>query len=212
MIVSLDELKRMLDIDLEDTSEDENLTRIIQSKTTWVQGETRRRFDTPIPRTEYHEGTGEPELYLEGHVDDSPAADNPSESQDPTTSVKVYRRPRAERFRSWEQLTEGVEWERRGDTLIFLLAWAVWPREDEFKIEYLDGYASAPEDIKEVILEMAMDQYFGDADIASGTSGITSEKLGDYSYSLGPSGSTVGMNSLSDNATKTLQRYKRRFV
>lgn len=209
MIVSLDELKRVLGIDLENTDEDANLTRIIEAKTVWVQGETRRRFDTPILTTEYREGNGECELVLFGHVDDSPAADNPSESLDPTTSVRVYRRAKMEKFREWEELTEGEDWERRGQTLVFIPGWSVWPREDELKIVYLDGYAAAPEDIKEVILELAVNQYLGDADLASGTSGITSEKLGDYSYSVGST--SVGANMLTDNSTKTLNRYKRRF-
>jgi hypothetical protein len=214
MIVSLEELKRVLGLDLEDTSEDDNLTRIIQAKTVWVQGETRRRFDTPILTTEYHEGSGEQELILFGHVDDSVAADNPSESLDPTTSVKVWRRPLMERFREWEPLIEGDDWERREQTLIMLRGWNVWERVDEFKVEYRDGYVVAPEDIKEVILEMAMNQYFGDVETSSGMAGITSEKIGDYSYSAGSGGSSslVGMNSLTDNSTKTLQRYKRKFA
>lgn len=211
MIVSLDELKRVLGIDLANTDEDENLTRIIEAKSTWVQGETRRRFDTPIPTTEYHDGNGECEFVLFGHVDDSPEADNPSETLDPTTSVRVFRRPKAERFREWEELIEGQDWERRGQTLIFLAAWSVWPLEDEFKVTYLDGYASAPEDIKEVVIELAMNQYMGDADTASGTSGITSEKLGDYSYTIGGSSASASVGFLTDASSKTLQRYKRRF-
>lgn len=201
MIVSLDELKRVIGIGLEDTSEDDNLTRIIRAKTVWVQGETHRRFDTPTAVSEIHPGTGECELYLAGHVDDA---------ADPPNIVTVSRRTIVERFRGWELLTFGEDWERQGDTLLFLTAWSVWPRTDEFKVEYLDGYVNAPEDIKEVILELAMNQYFGDAATSDGTAGVTGEKLGDFSYTAGAS--AVGANTLSDNASKTLNRYRRKFV
>lgn len=218
MIVSLEELKRVLGIALDDTSEDDNLTRLIQAKTAWVEGATRRRFDTPIHHEQYAEGSGERELYLEWHVDDSPEADNPSETLDPTTSVRVYRRPRSEPYREWEPLVEGEDWERRGQTLVFLRAWTTWPGEDEYKITYLGGYAVAPSDIKELILELAVGQYQSDVMMSSGTAGITSENLGDYSYSrdlnvaltaLGASPMTLG---LSPTAFNTLNRYKRRFI
>lgn len=213
MIVSLDELKRVLGIDLGDTSEDDNLERIILAKTAWVEGETKRRFDTPVPHVQYEDGSGEQELYLEWHVDDSPEADNPSESLDPTTSVRVSRRPRSEKWRAWEPLVEGEDWERRGQTLLFLRTWQVWPGEDEFKIEYLGGYARAPEDVKEVVLELAMNQYMADADTSSGTAGISSEKIGDYSYTIGAGGgasSAVGF--LTDASSRTLNRYKRKIA
>jgi hypothetical protein len=212
MIVSLDELKRVLGLDLEDTSEDENLTRLIAAKTTWVEGETKRRFDTPIPHTQYTEGTGECEMYLEWHVDDSPEADNPSESLDPTTAVKVFRRPRWERWRAWEELIEGEDWERRGQTLLAIHTLSVWPREDEFKMEYLGGYALAPEDIKEVVLELSMNQYLMDISSSSGTAGITSEHLGDFSYTVDLGAVATGTGGTSENSTKTLNRYKRKFV
>lgn len=211
MIVSLDELKRVLGLDLEDTSEDANLTRIITAKTTWVEGETKRRFDTPIHHEQYESG-GFQHLYLEWHVDDSVEADNPSESLDPTTSVHIFRRPRSEQWRAWEELIEGEDWERRGQTLIFLRTWQVWPGEDEFKITYMGGYAVAPEDIKEVILELAMNQYLIDLNSSSGTAGVTSEKLGDYSYTVDLGAIATGTGGTSENGLKTLNRYKRKIV
>lgn len=210
MIVALDDLKRALGIDLDDTDEDANLTRIIEAKTVWVEGETKRRFDTPVPHEQYEDGTGEEAIYLEWHVDDSPEADNPSESLDPTTSVRVFRRPRAEKWRPWEELVEGQDWERRGQTLLFLRTWQVWPGEDEFKITYMGGYAVAPKDVQELVIELAMNQYMADADTSSGTAGITSEKIGDYSYSVGGAGGASSANGfLTDTSSRTLNRYKR---
>ena len=209
MIVSLDELKRVLGLDLTDDSEDENLTRLILAKTVWVEGTTHRRFDTPIPHVQYEDG-GNEKIYLDWHVDDSTDADNPSESVDPSTSVRVFRRPRLEKFRAWEELIEGEDWERQDQTLLFIRAWQIWPCEDELKIEYRGGYAKAPEDLKEVVIEMAMNQYLLDIESSSGAAGLSSEKLGDYSYAVGAT--AVGSSTLSPNSLKTLNRYTRKFV
>jgi gp6-like head-tail connector protein len=210
MIVSLDEIKRVLGITLSDTTEDDNLTRLILAATEWVQGQTHRRFDTPILTTEYKSGHGHRILYLAGHIDDSAAADNPSETLDPTSSVHVYRRPILEGFRDWEELIEGEDWERREDALVFIRAWQVWPLEDELKITYMDGYAQAPEDVKALILELAMNQYLLDAESSSGSAGITSESLGDFSYSVGTS--AAGSTTISASGMRTLNYRTRKFV
>lgn len=210
MIVSLDELKRVLGITLSDTAEDDNLTRLILAATEWVQGQTHRRFDVPISVTEYKTGHGKRTLYLAGHIDDSVAADNPSETLDPTTSVRVYRRPVSEPFRTWEELIEGEDWERRDDSLVFLRAWSVWPCEDELKLVYLDGYAQAPEDVKALVLELAMNQYRVDAEASAGTAGITSESLGDFSYSVG--NTVTGSTTISAIGLRTLNYRTRKFV
>lgn len=199
MIVSLDELKRVLGIDPADVSQDENLTRLIGAKTAWVEGSTHRRFDTPIAHVQYAEG-GVDRLFLEWHADVN-------------TTIHVFRRPVLEKYRAWEELIVNEDWERQDQTLVFLRAWQIWPYEDEFKLEYNGGYAVAPEDIKEVILEMAMNQYLADAEMSGGTAGLSSEKLGDYNYSIGSSTSAVGMaGALSTNSNATINRYKRKFV
>ena len=127
-----------------------------------------------------------------------------------------------ERFRPWEVLTEGEDWERIGDVIYFLRWWGIWPSEDEIKVDYLGGYGLAPEDIRDALLELASNQYVTDSTVASnassGTSGITSEKIGDFSYSVGTS-TTVSSSSTIAGADgsalgstmMTLQRYKRRF-
>jgi hypothetical protein len=210
MIVSLDELKRVIGIALTDTSEDDNLTRLITAKTVAVQGMTHRRFDSPELTTEYQQGPGTDTLFLAGYVDDS-ADDNPSETTD-FTVVHVWRRPIAEKFRDWEELVEGEDWERRGSTLLFLRAWGRWERHDEFKITYFDGFVDAPEDIKEVIIEMALNQYMLDVSTSAGEQGLSSETLGDFSWSKDLSAVSTGTGALSDVSTKTIKRYKRQLV
>ncbi len=204
MIVSLDEIKRVLGIDLASTTEDENLTRLIGAATEWVQGQTHRRFDTPALVTEYRESPGRRMLYLAGHIDDSTAADNMSETADPTSSVHVFRRPLCEPYRAWEELIENEDWERRGDALVFLHWWAIWPQD-------LDGYAVAPADVQALVLELAMNQYLLDVASASGTAGITSEKLGDFSYAVDTT-SAAGTTILSDRAKGTLNNRTRKLV
>lgn len=212
MIVSLNELKDVLGIELTDVSQDAYLTRLIKAKTAWIEGYTQQRFDTPIPHSQIEPGSGEPELYLEWKVDDT--IYEPPLLPSPTTSVDVFRRPINERYRPWEQLTEGQDWERRGQILYMFQSWSIWPMQDEFKIEYLGGYGLAPEDIKEVLLEMCADQYKADQTTASGTSGITSEKIGDYNYAVDLGNVTTSNTDTGTSAMgiQTLNRYKRRFV
>lgn len=216
MIVTVAELKHVLGIDPLETDEDGHLEQVIQSASDVVQGMTRRRFDTPIPRVEYQEGLGRHTIYLEGHIDDDPAADNPSETLDPTTSLKIARRPLClglAHNTDWEELTEGVEWERRQQKVIFLKLWSIWPAEDEFRLSYLDGYAHAPEDIRTVVLNLAAEQYNHDVNVASGLIGLKSESIGDYSYTRDLTVEGSGnVGKLNDTDMKTIYRYKRKFA
>lgn len=210
MIVSVDDLKQVLGIALDDADQDDNLTRLIKAKTAWVEGYTQRRFGTPILHTQIVRVSGEDRIFLEWHLDDENAVAAPN--PDPKTSVVVSRRPILERFRPWEVLVEGEDWERQGQELFFLRAWQTWPCEDEYKIEYLGGYIVPPEDIKEVLLELASNQFLINSEMSSDTGGLTSEKIGDYSYSVGADSAAVGTSSISPTSMNTLNRYKRRFV
>lgn len=213
MIVSLDEVKTVLGIDLADTTQDVYLTRLIKAKTDIVEGITKRRFDTPIQHTQIEEGSGEFALFLDWHVDDG-SLYTPALDPDPAASIQVFRRPVLERYRAWEELIEGEDWERDGQTILFLRAWQVWPVTDEFKLTYLGGYGAAPEDIKEVVIDLVRNQYLVDTTTSSGTAGVTSETIGDYSYDNRTSGTSVatGTLTLSDLARQTLGRYTRRFI
>lgn len=213
MIVTLAELKSALGIDPGNTDEDAHLTRLILGATIWVQNETHRYFDTPITRTEYRNSPRERILYLNGHIDDSVYADNALADLDPSTSVHVFRRT-LWASTDWEELVEGTDWERRIDALLYRAFWFEWPCEDEYKIVYLDGWAEghAPDDIKQVIIEVAVDRYNLDAINAAGTAGITSESLGDYSYTRDLGAVATGQGRLTQIGMQTINHYKRLFV
>lgn len=212
MIVSLEELKHVLGLPLGPTDEDAHLTRLILSATAWVEGETHRRFQEPISFTEYRDGNVERRLFLYGHIDDSSAADSATEG-DPTTSLHIFRRPVIlGSSTDWEELIVNEDWERRRDTVLFLRMWGVWPCEDEFRLTYLDGYQNAPEDIKQVVLELARDQFLTDVASAEGTAGITSETIGDYSYTVDLGAVATASGSLSGTSRMTILRYQKKFV
>lgn len=270
MIVSLAELKGVLDLDLDATDEDEYLTRLIASATAWVQGETHRRFDVPTPVVEVRDGNGRKNLYLKGHVDEVLLGDDaptvivaaPGALQDETsvpTGPLLYELPvgfildfgsskfakltaaakaddlsleteplprnllpgdeaniprnvrvsRRSLYSSddWEALTADEDYKQRGDVLFAM--WGVWSRCDEYRLEYSDGYVNPPEDIKSLVLELAQNQYLLNESSAEGTAGITSETLGDYSYTVDLGAVAVGSGGLSSNSTRTLNHYRR---
>lgn len=214
MIVSLDILKKTLGLPLDGTDLDDSLTLHIKAASEWVEGQTHRRFDTPTLRTDYVPGDGRREIVLAGHIDDSPEA-NTDPATGPSQSVHVYRRPTLEPYRDWEELTEIDDWERREDSLIFIPVWGVWPYEDELKVVYQDGYAEAPADIQALIIEVAVGMYFANLAYASGGAGLTSESLGDFSYSRDlkiSSANISGGGELSALSRMTLSKYRRRLV
>lgn len=206
MIISLPELKRALGLDPEDASEDEALTELVTRIVSWVEGQTKKRFSTPIEVTEYRLGSGRRKLFVEGRIA-GPAAEDPD---------YVYITV-SERFAlgDWEVLVEGEDYERRDNALIRLDDWA-WPPNAEYKLVYHNGYheSEVPEDIQALVIEMAAAQYGADAAAASGEAGISSEKIGDYSYSLDASAvvGASGGGSVSDTGMATLNRYKRKLV
>lgn len=206
MIVTPAEVKHVLGIEIGDTSEDANLTRLIEAATTWLEGETHRRFQEPAATKEYHRGKDERELYLFGHLDTT--------SQTAIDSLRVFRRSMWTADRTWEELTEDEDWERRDQTLISLGPYSVWSRHDEIRVDYMDGWVSAPQDIREVIIEWVVGQYVADAATAGGTAGITSEHIGDYSYTvdLGAVTKAGGSGNLSADSLSTVNRYQRKFA
>lgn len=210
MIVTVEEVKSALGIIT--TDDDDRLLRLILAASAWVEKTTLRRFDTPILRTEYHKGNGEAELILNGHIDDAYLQEASMVLLLPT-GLQVWSRSRF--GGTWQLLEEDTSWERREDTLVFLSPWPMWSCSDEFKIEYYDGYMAAPDDIKAVILELVTAGYEAEIDSASGAaSGVTSEHIGDYSYTvdLSAAASVATGGLLSSLSQQTLNNYRRRLA
>lgn len=196
-IVALDTLKRALGLDLEDTTEDTALEELEGRIADWVEGQTKRRFSTPVSNVEYQYGSGFRDLFLRGHLEVG--------EEEPSITVE-------QRFRDgeWEEFED---FELRDDRLVRTDGW-VWPRSAEYRITYLNGFTTAPSDIQALVIEMAAGQYGADAASAAGEVGVTSEKIGDYSYTLGETAvaGATGGGVLSDTGFATLNRWKRLLV
>jgi hypothetical protein len=211
MIVTVAELKTALGIDELDVSQDAYLEQLIVNVGAWIQEQTHQYFDTPVARTEILEGSGERKLYLPGHVDESQTLGD--ESADLAALVAVRERLIGEGKNDWTDLEEDTDWERRKDALVRIGSWPCWLRNSEYEIQFMDGWVSAPPDIKALVIELASGQYGADQANADGTAGIASEKLGDYSYTLGDgvgtSAGTAGGGMISDTGLMTLNRWRK---
>lgn len=210
MIVTVAEVKAVLGIPDKDTSSDDRIMFLIQAATAWVQGETHRQFDGTVDTVEYHEGDARRKLFLKGYFDPANLVASASDS------ILVFRRPLCEPRVDWEPLLEGEDWERRGQALLYLGPWSRWPREDEFQVQYPNGWVTAPADIKLLVMNLVTGQFLADAATASGTAGLTGEDIGDYSYTqdLGAVAATLsgGVSALGTNDWNTINRYKRQFA
>jgi hypothetical protein len=186
MIVSLEVLKRALEIEASDTSDDELLADLEARAGAWVEAQTERRWGVPEERTEIIVPKGGSRfLRLTGHVHDA-------------DDVVTLRR-RAIYGGIWEEV-EAEEFERRDDLLVHLNG--RWPRGYEYEVTYDDGWPAdaLPKDIEELIIDLVGIAYAG-----MGEEGVKSESIGDYSYTL-DSAVTMAASSLSDTSAATLNR------
>lgn len=195
MIVSLAVIKQALGIDPTDTSRDEELTRVEGSVASWVEGQTKRRFNAPADRTEYVRGSGTDTLFLSGYIDAS--APEP-------IAVTVDERFIALGPAGWLAV-DPLIYETRGSRIVRLDGW-VWQRNAEYRIIYQDGYVTAPLDVQALVLDLIQTTLAASSEDA----GVQSEHIGDYSYSL-EAGASSGSGA-SDESLKTLNRWKRLLV
>jgi len=212
MIVELAQVKVLLGIEADDDSSDEHLIQLILAATAFVERETHQRFQPPIPRTDYVNGTGRREIYIRGHIDETPSTDVP-ESADPLALIVVSQRLIGDNG-PWDEMIELEDYERRDDTLLSFGVWGpFWDRCVEFRLHYHDGYVVAPDDIQQLIIEIVMRQYNNDIAISTGTAGITSEKIGDYSYTVDLGATALISGSIiTASGWLTINHYKRILV
>lgn len=195
MIVPLTELKNALGIALDDTSQDTALTEQEARVSAWVDNQVKRRFRDPEDRIETRLGSGRRLLYLRGHVADPEAED----------AVLITERLLAYGTGEWTDI-DGFE--LRGDSIVRTDG-QVWLPNAEYKILYSDGYeeGDAPADIKALVIELVQNE----RDALTEQAGVTSEKIGDYSYTLDKS-AVIGTGVLSDTALGVIQSYKKKFA
>lgn len=188
-IVSLEELKRALGIELTETGEDQLLVELEQRAAAWVTEQLERNFGQPNDRVEYAEGNGQRQLWLRGHVE-APGV--------------VTVRSRALAGGDWQAF---AGFELRGDSLVRTDGYR-WSPAEEYELTYPDGYAAAPGDIKALVIELVS----GGRDYTGGAvAEVKSESIGDYSYTL-DTAAAVAVSGLSSRGADTINRRRRKHI
>ncbi len=189
-IVPLAELKGAMGITT--NAGDTDLAALERRMSEWVEGQVKRRFQEPTEIKDLRPGLGRFQLYLSGHAD--------STDED---AITVRERPCGTGSNAWVDVTA---FERRGDKLLRTDG-THWLRGYEYEMTYDDGYDVAPGDIKDLVIELCQ----GEVDASAEQAGILKESIGDYSYELDPS-MVVGARGLTDTATGTLNRWRKKLV
>jgi len=198
VIVSVADLKAYLGIT--GTDEDARLATWAGAATAYVHTYTRRYFGAVEEVTEIYAGSGTPRLWLlENPVVDSESLDEPE--------VVVVERMHADDAGATIDPDDADGYIAR-NALLMRSGGAVWLREMEYAVTYSRGYeeGEAPDDIRQAVYDMV--QLKRDA-YRRGGKALGSERLGDYSYTLGDvaqAGRITGMDHMD-----TLNRWRRRF-
>ena len=206
--VVLDEFKIQIGVDLNDSSQDAELTQYLQQATAIASRETRKNFKIE-EIVEERNGMNTSELVLR---------------KCPVVSVSEVRlrcSPTVNRFGSFSRVTEddyiilergidydikgsilrrlcGLWWPARHESPIGLVGWTERPGECNIRVTYTAGYAEMPDDIKGAVMTVAA--AIRDSAPTGGRT-IASESLDYYSVSYnasnsgggGAGGSTAGL-------------------
>lgn len=157
-MLTLDEVKDWLEIT--DSADDDRLEALMNRAIEAVQRELDWYFGEPRATSETLDGTGRASLYLR-----QPPADG---------EVAVYERTGP--TYSWEVL-ETTEYENDGRGLHHRSQWTRGHR--NYRADYLEGFDSPPGDVQQLTLDLIDAKWNAD-----GHTGIRSESLGRYSYTL----------------------------
>lgn len=199
LVVPIASLRRAVGLLADDASEDESLLDLEKRAVAWVEEQFERRFREPIAHVEYRWGNGSRSMYLRGYIAEP----------EPEVGEALVIRDRAPGG-EWEAFTP---WELRNNKQLIRNDGLVWFRNIEYEISYLNGYVEAPGDIISLILDMVGTAYIT---ITEGSAGdITSEKIGDYSYTIGGAssgGATGALSSLSSDSLATYHRWRQRHI
>lgn len=190
MIVDLADLKEYLGVTGFD--EDWRLSRWAEAASAYVHNHTRRYFGPVEEVIEVYRGLGRPSLWLLEPVVDGDAI---------TVVERMYPDDTGRTIADDD--VDG--WTFRSPALLLRAAGAVWLREMEYTVTYSRGYAlgSAPEDIRLAVMDMVQ---LKRASWARDGKTVASEKLGDYSYTLGDVMQAGRINGMDHRETLNMWR------
>lgn len=190
MIVDLTDLKEYLGV--EGFDEDWRLSRWGAAASAYVHTYTRRYFGAVEEVIEVYRGLGKPSLWLLEPVVDGDA-------------ITVVERMYPDEVGRTIADDDVDGWIFRAPALLLRAAGAVWLREMEYTVTYSRGYApgAAPDDIRLAVMDMVQ---LKRAWWAKDGKTVVSEKLGDYSYTLGDVTQSGRINGMDHRETLDLWR------
>lgn len=144
------------------SADDTLIEGIIARVIEFIEAQTGRYFDEDAAHTEYFDGNGTDELWLR-------------EPADSITSVHYRDYPGD----TWTEITAGAEdgFEIRDRTLI-RKGLRAWDFGREYRVIYQFGYATGPEDVRQLALDLVKLKY-GEAKIEASTGAYDSYQIGD---------------------------------
>ena len=159
-MIPLDDLKVWLGVKVD--TYDDLLTALEARTVAYVERQLQWYFGEPRETTEYMNGTGTPRMFLRQPPDDG-------------VVVLSYRSGVST---DWAVVdTEDYEITRRGLYSVYASVWYRGLR--NYRAVYLEGFSSPPGDIEQVVYSLV-----GALWNRRDKDGYTSEKIGDYSYTL----------------------------
>lgn len=176
-LIALAETKEWIGVTT--TDDDALLTALITRVVAFLEVQTGRHFDASASHTEYLDGNGSDELYI-------------NEPADTITSVHYRSYPGD----SWTEITAGDAdgFEQQGRKLL-RKGMHRWARGYEYRVIYDFGYATGPEDVRQLALDLVKLKY-GEAKIDAQAGAFDSYQIGDTSWRRGDSGG----GTMSDSA------------
>jgi hypothetical protein len=160
-LIALAETKTWLGVSGSD--DDALLTALIARVVAFLQVQTGRYFGESDSHTEYLPGTGTADLWLNEPADDI---------------TSVHERSYA--GETWSEITEGDDdgFELRGRRLL-RKGWASWSRDREYRVIYEFGYATGPEDVRQLALDLVSLKYSEHDTASEAASDLKSFQIGD---------------------------------
>jgi hypothetical protein len=186
----IDIVRMKLYLGIEDTERDDLITLLGDYALEFLERETHRRFGAVEDTVEFRDGSGTSRLWLR-----EPPLGPDSEH----TIVVAGRRGAGD----WEEV-DPAAYEVRGRALIRRDG-RQWMRRDEYRIEYARGYEALPLDIEREVFDLVRWKL---TDLAERQSGVISEKIGDYSYTLGDVNAVGAGNPWVARLNGTIMRWQ----